>query len=377
MAATTNMNHNGITVETSEPLPSLGGVGGQRGGVIGEVAAVKEGTQFNFPFTVRSEKDLTLIDETSTLYHSVKFLLEKAGVPIEVVVVEKAAKDADTIKNIIGGVDEIDGQLLGLEAFKACRDVPTNIGVASFCDVSLSNAVAGVCEKVYAEGWVNAPDTNTKQALDFGLQHGEAHKKVWSVDVRGERWDHPIPPAMYGMAARLSVKPWQTPNGSTLLLDDLARDVSYTVNDSGSEAVELNKKGVSLAVADPNGGIMFLGNRTLSGDFGNIIGIENQLIREIIKSHRDTMKYNLDLDFFKSRIAQLNNWGKTLKADDALIDFNVYLHPTRNTVDRYNNGEWVLVIDWAGYRPNEHSIVELNQVNHIVETFVGEIVKGI
>lgn len=377
MAATTNMNHNGITVETSEPLPSLGGVSGQRGGVIGEVSTLKSGTQYNAPFTVRGEKDLTLIDETSTLYYSVKFLLEKAGEPIEVVLVEKAESDQDTIKNIIGGVDPEDGQLLGIEAFKSCREKPTQIGVASFSGLSISNALAGVCDKIYAEGWVNAPDTNTVAALAFAEEHGAAHKKVWAVDVHGERWSHPIPPSIYGMAARLSVKPWETPNGSPLLLDDLARDVGYTVNDSSSESVELNKKGVSLAVADPNGGIMFLGNRTLSGDFGNIIGIENQLIREIVKSHRDTMKDNLDLDFFKGRIAQLNNWGKTLKADDALIDFIVYLHPTRNTVDRYNNGEWVLVIEWAGYRPNEHSIVELNQVNHIVETFVGEIVKGI
>ena len=377
MAASTNMNHNGITVETSEPLPSLGSVSGQRGGVIGEVNSLKPGTQYNVPFTVRSDKDLTKIDETSVIYYAVKFLLEKAGVPLEIVLVAKGADAAATKVNIIGGQDSADGQLLGLEAFKACRDVPTQIGVASFSDIQISNALAGVCDKVYAEGWVNAPDTNTAAALTFATAHGDAHKKVWGVDVRGERWSHPIPPAMYGMAARLSVKPWQTPNGSPLLLDNLARDVGYTVNDSGSESVELNKKGVSLAVADPNGGIMFLGNRTLSGDFGNIIGIENQLIREIVKSHRDTMKYNLDLDFFKGRIAQLNNWGKTLKADDALIDFIVYLHPTRNTVDRYNNGEWVLVIEWAGYRPNEHSIIELNQVNHIVETFVGDIVKGI
>lgn len=376
MAKNTNIPHNGISIETSEPLPSLGGVDGQRGGIIGEVSSLKDGTQYDVPFTVYGDKDLVKIDETSVLYYGVKFLLEKAGgVPIEVVVVETGDDDAETIKNIIGGVDSADGQLLGVEAFKSCKSLPTQIAVASFSGLNISNALAGVCNKIHAEGWVNGPDSNTPDGITFAELHGDAHQKVWGVDIRGERWDHPIPPAVYGMAARLSVKPWETPNGAPLALDDLARDVGYAVNDEASEAVELNKRGLSVAVADPNGGIMFLGNHTLSGDFGNVVGIENQLIRELVKSYRDTMKYNLDPDFFKGRIAQLNNWGKTLKAQDAVIDFNVYLHPKRNTVDAYNKGEWVLVIDWAAYRPNHHNIIELNQNNRMVETYLEAITK--
>ena len=375
MAKTTTQVHNGITIETSEPLPSMGGVSGQRGGIIGEVNSLKDGTQYNVPFTLRSIKDLTKIDETSLIYWCARFLLEVAKVPLDVVLVEKGANEAATKKNIIGGIDSTDGQLLGLEAFASCKFKPTQIGVCSYSGVDIANALAGVCDKLYSEGWCNATDTNTSAALALGASLGDTHRKVWCVDVRGERWGHAIPPAIAGMASRLAVKPWETNNGFSLPLDDVAREIGYTINDSGSEGVELNKKGISCIVPDPDGGLMFLGTRTASGTYGNIVGIENQLIRKLIQSHRKTMKYNLDIDFFKARVAQVDNWLKSLKADNALIDANVYLHPERNNLENYKNGTWVLVIDWGAYRPNEHSIIELNQSDAIVTDFVAASIK--
>lgn len=375
MANTSNQEHNGLTIETSEPLPSMGGVSGQRGGIIGEVSSLKPNTQYNVPFTLRNIKDLTKIDETSLIYWCARFLLEVAKVPIDVVLVQKGSDEASAKKNIIGGVDADDGQLLGLEAFASCKFKPTQIGVCSYSGVDIANALKGICDKIYAEGWMNATDTNTTAALAFGAQLGDAHRRVWCVDVRGERWDHTIPPAISGMAARLSVKPWETPNGFALPLDDVAREIGYAPADSGGEGVELNKKGVSCIVPDPDGGLMFLGTRTASASFGNIVGIENALIRKIISSHRKTMKYNLDADFFKPRVAQLDNWLKSLKADDALIGARVYLHPERNNLENYKAGKWVLVIDWGAYRPNEHSVIELNQNDAIVSDFVAQSIK--
>ncbi|MBD1559594.1 hypothetical protein HC752_21865 [Vibrio sp. S9_S30] len=372
---TTTLSHNGITVEPSEPLGSIGGVEGQYGGLIGTVNALKPNTQYSIPITLYGKSDLVKLDETSTLYHAARFVIETARVPVDVICVPKGSTADETEQNLIGGVDATDGQLLGLEAFNTCKTAPTNIGVVGKGTVGIGHALAGVVDKLKAEGWISGSDTNTEDAKAFGMLFGDAHKRVWAVDVSGERWNHVIPPAVYGMAARLSVKPWKTPSGQPLKLDDLARTVGYETNDPASEAVALNKVGVSLAVPDPEGGIMFLGHRTLSGAFGNIVGMENQLIRGIVRSHRQTMSENLDLDFFKGRIAQLNNWLSSLESDGAHMGARVYLHPERNNLERYKNGEWVLVIDWGAYRPNEHSIVELNQSDAIVKDFLGNALK--
>lgn len=379
MATDTTMNHNGITLETSQPLPSMGGVDEQLGALIGTAPNKAASVDFHEPLKLFSIKDLPLIDNSEapqgTLYYNAQYHLETSGTPVYVIVVPEGADDAETEVNIIGGVDP-SGQLKGISAIEMCQEAPTNIAVPMYSSVAVANALATVCDNTYAEGWIDAPDTTTPEAKEFAALLGKAHQRVWCIDVHGERWGHPIAPSVIGMAARCSVKPWKPCNGIALKLDDIGRQVGYKVNNRYSEAVDLNKVGVGLPVADPNGGLMFLGTRTADGTHGNVIGIENQLCREIIKSHRDTMPENLDEDFFKERIAQLNNWLKTIKADGALIDAEVYLHPERNTVDRYNNGEWVLVIDWGAYRPNEHSIIELNQVNSIVAAYVEKITKG-
>lgn len=380
MAAQTTMNHNGITLETSEPLPSMGGVDGQLGAMVGTAPNKDASVEFHEPTKLYSITDLKLIDTTEdpqgTLYYNARYHLEVAKTPLYIIVVPEGADDAATEVNIIGGVDNASGQLMGISAIEACQEAPTNIAIPQYSSVAVANALATVCDNTYAEGWIDATDTNTVDAKAFAAELGEAHKRLWCVDVHGERWSHPIAPSVVGMAARCSVKPWKSPNGIPVKLDDIARRVGYKVNNKYSEAVDLNKVGVSLPIADPNGGLMFLGTRTASGDHGNVIGIENQLCRQLILSHRDTMSENLDEDFFRERVAQVNNWMKTIKADGALIDATVYLHPERNTVDRYNNGEWVLVVDWGAYRPNEHSIIELNQVNSIVETYVEQITQG-
>lgn len=373
MATETNMNHHGITLETSKPLPAMGGVAGQYGSMVGTAPNKKADVNYNEPLTLYSPDDLVKLGDTGTLPANARFFLEETGLALDVVIVEHSDTPLTLLANIIGGVDLSDGSRTGIAAVDYCNEAPTQIAVPAFTDIGVVNALASLCDNSYAEGWVDAPDTTTPAALTYADKLGDAHQRVWCVDVHGERWSQVISPSVYGMTSRCKVKPWETPDGQPLKLDDLGRVVSYRVTNPTCEAVQLNKKGISVAVKDPNGGLMLLATRTASGDFGNIVGIENQLCREIIKSHRDTMGKNLDPDFFKLRISQLNNWGKTLKSDSAVIDFEVMLSPTRNTEARYENGEWVLTINWGAFRPNEHSIIELNQTGEIIANYVSSI----
>ncbi|HCE2390373.1 TPA: hypothetical protein NGT93_004372 [Vibrio parahaemolyticus] len=378
MATNTTQNHNGISLEVSEPLGPMGGVDNQLGGMIGLAPNKHADVPYGEPIKLYTPKDLALIDTTESpagvLYFSAKYFLEVAKVPCYVIIEEPGLTDEETLQKIVGGVSP-SGRLTGIAAFAGCKEAPTNVAAPGFHGIEIANALAALADQTYCEGWTDAPDTNTVEAKTYAESLGAAHKRVWCCDVSGERWMHTIPPSVIGMAARCSVKPSQTPNGAPTPLDDIARIVGYRVNDKNSEGVDLNKKGVSVTINDPDGGLMFLGTRTADGSFGNIIGIENQLCREIIKSHRATMPYNLDFDFFKQRIAQLSNWLSSLQADGEIINAKCYLHPERNNLQRYKNGEWVLVIDWGAYRPNEHSIIELNQSDEILQVYVENAIK--
>lgn len=360
--------HNGITVETSKPLTPMTVNSNQIGALLFPEQNKQEGVEYNEPFTLYSTDDLVKLDPDGMGYANARYFLETTRNKLDVVIVPFDADPAEQKKIIVGGIDPADGDKTGILAFEKCTFEPTNIAAIGSKGVEIVNQVSAFCDDTYCEGWTDAPDTTTQAAFDFGDSINS--ERVWCVDVRGERYAHPIAPAVYGMAARCMVNPWETPNGAKLPVDRVARPVGYRVTKANSEGVELNKKGISCAVRDPEGGFMFLGTRTSSGDFGNIVGAENMLLREIIKAHRQTMPKNLDMPFFKSKIAALDNWASTLTADGAVIGMRIYLHQTRNTASRYENGEWVLVIEWGAYRPNEHSIVELNQSSEIVANYV-------
>ena len=368
MTTESTQQHNGITVETSKPLDPMVVNANQIGALLFPEQNKQDGVEYNEPFTLYSTDDLIKLAPDGIGYANARYFLETTKNKLDVVIVPFDADPVAQKAIIVGGIDPSDGDKTGILAFEKCAFSPTNIAVIGSKGIEIVNQVATFCDDSYCEGWVDGPDTTTKDAFDFGDTINS--ERVWCVDVRGERYAHPIAPAVYGMAARCKVDPWETPNGAVLPLDRVARPVGYRVTKKNCEGVELNKKGISCAVRDPEGGFMFLGTRTSSGDFGNVVGAENMLLREIIKAHRQTMSANLDMPFFKSKIAALDNWASTLTADGAVIGMRVYLHQQRNTTSRYENGEWVLVIEWGAYRPNEHSIVELNQSSEIVSNYV-------
>lgn len=359
--------HNGITLTTKKPLKPMAGVATQKPAIMFPEKTLQSGVQHNKPFTLYTTDDLVKLDPEGVGYANVRYFLETARLPIDVIVVPHDVDAAKVKIALVGGTDD-SGQKFGIPAFELCNFAPTNVAVIGATGIEIANQLRSYCDDALSEGWTDCTNTNTQAAFDYADTLNI--EKVWCVDVNGERYSHAISPAVIGMAARCSVNPWETPNGIKTPLDFVARPVGYRVTGKTCEAVQLNKKGISVIVQDPEGGFMFLGTRTTSGAFGNIVGIENQLLRAIAKAHRETMSKNLNLEFFKMKVAQIDNWATKLVADDAVIGMRVYLHPERNNVASYENGEWVLVIEWGAYRPNEHSIVELNQDSEIVKNFV-------
>jgi phage tail sheath protein FI len=75
----------------------------------------------------------------------------------------------------------------------------------------------------------------------------------------------------------------------------------------------------------------------------------------------------------EQEIKKINLFMQDLVAAEIIPGGEVYLHPTLNTVERYKNGSWYIVIDYGRYSPNEHMIFHLNAVDRIVEEFIEEV----
>ncbi|UTZ44842.1 hypothetical protein [Vibrio campbellii] len=108
MATTTTQNHNGISLEVSEPLGVMGGVDNQLGGLIGIAPNKDPSVAYGEPIKLYTPADLALIDTTETpsgvLYFSAKYFLEVAKVPCYVIIEQEGADDDATKAKIVGGV---------------------------------------------------------------------------------------------------------------------------------------------------------------------------------------------------------------------------------------------------------------------------------
>lgn len=372
---------NGMTIEKSRPPAPMGGIGGQRGFIVGTAINKVLSVAFNEPITLYSTDDLVLLDTTGeqlgTLYQAAKYALEVAKVPVEVVVVEHSDTPETLKSNIIGKIDAQTGQRTGLKAVTMCKIAPTVISAPGFSnDLAVINAMVIEAESIYALVVADGPDTNPTDAQDLSETLGPTHERVVVCDVSGEVYSTAaeanvsVAPSVWGLASMLSVEPWKSPGNSSLLVVDVARTVSYRITSDSTEANDLNKYGICCPCRTTMGGFTFIGNRTVTGRFISHVGLENAIARKLEAAQQPSMAENMDADFFKMEVERLNNWLKSLKADGCLIDANVYLHSTRNNVESYRSGTWVLCIDYGPYSPNEHTIICLSEVNQIVETFV-------
>ena len=120
MAEVLNFEHNGITVNATESPEAMGGLGDNVIGLIGTAPKADPLIPRNAPFRINSFTTQALLDptgtEAGTLYHAVFQILKVVKVPVYVVIVEEGATPADTLNNVIGGIDPLTGRKLGLAA---------------------------------------------------------------------------------------------------------------------------------------------------------------------------------------------------------------------------------------------------------------------
>ena len=136
MAEVTNFEHNGVSIEASEPPEAMGGIGDNVVAIVGTAPDKAASVPLNVPFRINSRTLAALLDttgdEAGTLPQVVNQILKVVKVPIYVVVVEEGADDAATLANVVGGVDPASGQKLGLQALTICQEDPTIIGAPGF-----------------------------------------------------------------------------------------------------------------------------------------------------------------------------------------------------------------------------------------------------
>jgi phage tail sheath protein FI len=387
MALVSNFEHNGVSIETSEPAESMGGIGDNVVAIVGTAPNRALGVPLNSPFRINN---LTLAEqldptgaEAGTLYNVVKQILKVVKIPIYVVVVEKGETQAATINNVIGGEDPLSGQKLGIQALGVCKEEPTIIGAPGFSsEQSVHSELASIGKRLRARVVLDGKDVGVQGQVENSESIGGAdlgydrcylvHQMpaIYSKAAQGNVF---LPPSSLAIAALAAVKQWESPGNQVTYAADVSRLVEYNILDKSTDGDLLNRYGVSYYARTSLGGFSLIGNRSITGKFISYVGLEDAIARKLVGAAQKVMAKNLTKSFMEQEVKRIDLWLQTLVADGTIPGGSVYLHPELNSVEKYKNGTWFLCIDYGRYAPNEHMVYQLNAVDSIIEEFLEDV----
>jgi len=387
MAEVTNFEHNGVSIETTEPPEAMGGIGDNVVAIVGTAPDKHASVPLNVPFRISNYSQAALLDttgdEAGTLPLVVKQILKVVKVPIYVVVVAEGVDDAATQVNVIGGVDATSGQKLGLEALTVCPEAPTILGAPGFSSVqAVHSELASLGKRLRARVVLDGIDgtvadqvanSQTIGGAELGYDRCYVVHQMPAVFSKAAAANVFLAPSSLAIAALAVVKQWESPGNQVTYAADVSRTVEYNILDKSSEGDLLNKYGVSYYARTDLGGFSLIGNRSITGKFISYVGLEDALGRKLGKAAQKVMAKNLTKAFMEQEVKRIDDWMQTLVADGTIPGAKVYLHPELNSVEKYKNGTWYLVIDYGRYAPNEHMIYQLNATDEIIEEFLGDV----
>lgn len=387
MAEVTNFEHNGVSVEATESPEAMGGLGDNVIGLVGTAPNKAASVPLNAPFRINSRTLAALLDPTGaqagSLFMVVDQILKVVTVPIYVIVVEEGATPADTMNNVIGGVDPATGQILGLAALATAPEVPTIIGAPGFSDMqAVHSELASFGKRIRARVVVDGVDLDVEgQVLnsqsiggtELGYDRVYLVHQMPAVYSKAAKANVFLPPSSLAIAAMAAVKQWESPGNQVTYAADVSRTVEYNILDKSTTGDLLNRYGVSYYARTTLGGFSLIGNRSITGKFISYVGLEDAITRKLVKAAQKAMAKNLTKSFMEQEVKRIDDWIQTLVADETIPGGRVYLHPELNSVEKYKNGTWYVCIDYGRYAPNEHMIYQLNATDEIIEEFLEDV----
>lgn len=384
MAEVTNFEHNGVTLNTTEPPEAMGGIGDNVIGLVGTAPNAHASVPLNAPFRISNFTQAGLLDptgeEAGSLFLTVQQILKKVSVPIYVVVVEEGETPAATLNNVIGGVDPLSGQKLGLQALTVAMEVPTIIGAPGFSSTqAVHSEMVALGKKIRSRVVIDGIDgTIEEQVANSESIGGPDYDRCYLVHNMPAVYSKAamenvfLPPSSLAIAALAGVKQWESPGNQVTAAADVSRTVEYNILDKSTEGDLLNRYGVSYFARTTLGGFSLIGNRSITGKFISHIGLEDAIGRKLVGAAQKVMSKNLTKSFMDQEIKRINDWLQTLVADETIPGGRVYLHPELNSVEKYKNGTWFVCIEYGRYSPNEHMVYQLSASDAILEEFLGE-----
>ncbi|MDU1651056.1 MAG: phage tail sheath protein [Leclercia adecarboxylata] len=315
--------------------------------------------------------------------------------PVTVVVrVEEGASDdpeealAQTISNIIGTTDE-NGNYTGLKALLTAEAVtgvkPRILGVPGLDSLEVATALAPVCQKLRAFGYVSAWGCKTlSDAIKYRDNFSQRELMVIWPDFLA--WDTVANATMtaYATARALGLRAkidqeqgWHKTlsnvgvNGVT----GISASVFWDLQEPGTDADLLNEAGVTTLIRKD--GFRFWGNRTCSDDplflFENYTRTAQVIADTMAEAHMWAVDKPITATLIRDIVDGINAKFRELKTNGYIVDATCWFDEEANDKETLKAGKLFIDYDYTPVPPLEN----LTLRQRITDKYLANLVSSV
>lgn len=379
-----------------------------RSGVIGIVGTAPDADATAFPLNTpvliagsrqEAAKLDTVGDGEGTLPAALDGIFDQIGAVVIVVRVDEGEDEAETLANIVGGVDSETGNYEGVQALLGAEsvlgfvprilcatgfthqkpeDLPDNEG--TFLANPVVSELIGIAERLRAVIIADGPNTNDAAAIAYAGDFGS--ERVFVVDPAvkvlngaGEVVTEYASARVAGLLAKIDNDKgfWWSPSNQNINgIIGTGRAIDFKLGDANARANLLNESNVTTIIRQD--GYRLWGNRTLSADpkwaFINVRRTADMINDSLLRAHLWAVDRNITKTYIKDVVEGVNAYLRTLINLGAIIGGECWADPDLNSPANITQGKVYFDFDFSASYPAEHITFRSKLVNdYLTEVF--------
>ncbi|ELY3978425.1 phage tail sheath protein [Cronobacter sakazakii] len=344
--------------------------------IVGMVCTASDADAATFPLNVpvlitNVQSAIAKAGKKGTLAAALQAIADQAK-PVTVVVRvaegtgESEEALAQTVSNIIGGTDE-NGQLTGMKALLTAEAVtgvkPRILGVPGFDTLEVAVALASICQKLRAFGYVSAWGCKTvSDVIAYRKNFGQRELMLiwpdfiaWNTTTSASDTAFATARAL-GLRARIDQETgWHKTLSNVAVngVTGISASVFWDLQEPGTDADLLNQAGVTTLIRKD--GFRFWGNRCCSDDplflFENYTRTAQVLADTIAEAHMWAMDKPVTPTLIRDIVDGINAKFRELKTAGYIVDAQCWVDESVNDKETLKAGKLLLDYDYTPVPP--------------------------
>lgn len=364
--------------------------------VIGMVCTASDADAATFPLNkpvliTSVQSAIAKAGTKGTLAASLQAIADQSKPVIVVVRVAEGTGDdaeAQTISNIIGGTDE-NGNYTGLKALLTAEAVtgvkPRILGVPGLDSLEVATALAPICQKLRAFGYISAWDCkNISEAMLYRENFSQRELMViwpdflaWDTTANATETAWATARAL-GLRAKIDQDTgWHKTlsnvgvNGVT----GISASVFWDLQELGTDADLLNEAGVTTLIRKD--GFRFWGNRCCSDDplflFENYTRTAQVIADTMAAGHMWAVDKPITATLIRDIVAGINAKFREMKTAGYIVDATCWFDEPANDAETLKAGKLYIDYDYTPVPPLENMTLR----QRITDKYLANLVSSV